>query len=288
MSNLTPRIDKLEPNRVYNGNFDVWQRGLSFTAADNAYKADRWRVDNTQANTHSRESTGKPTNASYFWRTTFAAGGAMQMFQAFEYDEVQMFKGNTYTVIFKMKRSSDFVGEVQIRLQTNAAGNTSIGGGWTNIVAPTVANADIQTGTWTQYKVAVTIPTDNDGFRINFVTDSIQVAGATLDIAQVMMLPGDLTSIDEEIPFRRAGHTIGHELSMIQRFGEPIASRFRATLTSGSAEFQQSYNTTKRIFPSIVNAVGANISFIPESVNAVRVTITASAANGSAFADAEI
>jgi hypothetical protein len=43
---LTPRLDRAEPNKIINGNFDFWQRGTSLLiaagASDKNYLADRW------------------------------------------------------------------------------------------------------------------------------------------------------------------------------------------------------------------------------------------------------
>jgi len=214
----TPRSDKLEKNLILNGNFPVWQRDLSITSSADEYIADRWRVVNTQSNTHSRESSGKPLNSSYFWRTTFAAAGSIEMFQAFESDEVQKMKNKTYTFIFKAKKSADFVDGMQIRIQTNPTGNVSSGGGWTNITTLDIVGADISDSAFQQYKVSFTVPTSNNGFRVNITTPSLQVVGTTLDVAQAMVLEGDFINRTEEISFRGANETDGEELKSCKRF----------------------------------------------------------------------
>lgn len=87
MSALTPRLDRLEKNVIINGNFDVWQRGSSFTGVTgNAlYSADRWNVTRGASVTglvHSiTQSTDVPTVAqsgfasvnSFLFTTTTAA-----------------------------------------------------------------------------------------------------------------------------------------------------------------------------------------------------------------------
>jgi len=53
MANLTPRLDRIEPNYVINGAMDFWQRVVggttSLTTSNAAYTADRMRTSNQGA-----------------------------------------------------------------------------------------------------------------------------------------------------------------------------------------------------------------------------------------------
>lgn len=78
MSILTPRIDNLERNYIINGNFDLWQRGTSFTGyTGNAiYHADRFNLTrgatiNTLVNTIDQVSD-VPTVVQSNFRSNFS------------------------------------------------------------------------------------------------------------------------------------------------------------------------------------------------------------------------
>lgn len=200
-------------NYLINGNFDFWQRGLSLSTFDNSYRADRWRVDNTQANTHSRQTTGAPEGSVNYWRTVFAASGAMQMFQAIESGVLDPIKGKVCTVSFLIRTSGTFSGNIQVRVQRNATADTSTGGTWTNITTLDVA----PTASWVRHSLTFTIPDDGsaNGLRVNFTTANTQSAGNIVEFAQTMLNEGDFAA-----PFRLFGEDVEAELSSCQRYFE--------------------------------------------------------------------
>ena len=96
-------------NRIINGNFDIWQRGTSFT--DSEYGADRWlheRVGTTQSATRQAFTLGQtdvPGEPTYFCRTVVSSvAGAGNFCVLTQYIEnVRTFAGQQVTVSFWAK-----------------------------------------------------------------------------------------------------------------------------------------------------------------------------------------
>ncbi|OQW46489.1 MAG: hypothetical protein A4S09_16360 [Proteobacteria bacterium SG_bin7] len=228
-------------NYLINGNFDFWQRGLSLNTFDNSYRADRWRVDNTQANTHSRQTAGAPEGSVNYWRTTFAASGAMQMFQAIESGVLDPIKGKVCTVSFLIRTSGTFSGNIQVRVQRNATADTSTGGTWTNITTLDVA----PTASWVRHSLTFTIPDDGsaNGLRVNFTTANTQSAGNIVEFAQVILNEGDFAS-----SFRLFREDAPSELFACQRYYEKSydIDVTPGTPTSSSSVIQAAINASSQ------------------------------------------
>jgi len=92
------------PNLLINGDFQVWQRGTSFTYASDsiAYTADRWYT--IQVGGVSRLSAAKNGRVMFGLRTYCSSTGSTVLAQPFE--DVQFFRGQIYTVSFYYDCSS--------------------------------------------------------------------------------------------------------------------------------------------------------------------------------------
>jgi len=99
-----------EDNLIINGNFDIWQRGTSFTYTNSfapSY-ADRWRVQGTGGGTVSRQNhvlgqTDVPGEPAHFLRTT-GGSGAISVIQLVE--GARSLAGRTITVSFYLRTAS--------------------------------------------------------------------------------------------------------------------------------------------------------------------------------------
>lgn len=102
-------------NAILNGNFDIWQRGTSFTLSDSAYVADRFRF--SAAGTISASinrfqfvqgTTEVPDEPNYYMRTnvTSASGGASWEIIT-RLEDVRLYAGKTATLSFYVRSGSN-------------------------------------------------------------------------------------------------------------------------------------------------------------------------------------
>ena len=243
-------------NAIINGNFDIWQRGTSFTGSE--YGADRWyqvRVGTTHTGTRQSFTLGQtavPGEPKYFCRTvvTSVAGAANQSLLQQRIEDVRTFAGQQVTVSFWAK--------------VDATKNISVefaqvfgSGGTPSALVPAIGTTKVSIGTsWQKVTVTATVPsisgktlgTSNDstlnlnlwfdaGSSFNSRTDTLGQQSGTFDIAQVQIEAGPVAT-----PFER--RPIGTELELCLRYYQIVAD---------SAAFGTSNTTTacllKYVFP---------------------------------------
>lgn len=239
-------------NRAINGNFDFWQRGISFNhtaVAGTSYAADRFFVATGGAaakNLTVTQVTDVPTLAqsgfksTYAWRTVLNSLGAFGVSDAiFAFNQylegyfIDDLIGKTITVKFWVKSSKAGVHSIAFR----AAGFTQ-----SYVTTFTVASA----GVWQKVKVSVKL-NDTIAFLItngiglgvsipmeagaNFTTSVLNtwvagnvvrassqvafVATDSIQVAQFMLHEGN-----SELQFERTGRGVGEELQLCQRYYE--------------------------------------------------------------------
>jgi hypothetical protein len=228
-------------NAIINGNFDIWQRGTSFT--DSGYGVDRWghgRIGTTHTVTRQSFTLGQtavPNEPTYFCRTAVTsvagAGNTSQLWQRVE--DVRTFAGQQVTVSFWAK--VDATKNISIELiqyfgtggspsaEVTSIGVTkvSVGTSWQKVtVTTTLPSISGKTlGTDGDHHIALIIWFDA-GSDYNARTDTLGQQSGTFDIAQVQVEPGPVAT-----PFER--RPIGMELSLCQRYFQSYASTtFRA------------------------------------------------------------
>ena len=253
-------------NAIINGNFDIWQRGTSFTLAE--YGADRWlnaSVGSTHTATRQAFTLGQtavPGEPTYFCRTVVvtSSGASNYAILVQRIEDVRTFVGQQVTVSFWAKVDStkniavelgqDFgTGGSSPSAQVRAIGTTkvSIGTSWQKVtVTATVPSISGKTlGTNGDSYLALTLWFDA-GSDWNTSTDSLGQQSGTFDIAQVQVEPGPVAT-----PFER--RPIGTELALCQRYYERMQPRnsicyFQA---GNSAHIYVPWKVIKRTTPSI-------------------------------------
>lgn len=263
MPSLSPRLDALQAqaqNLIINGNFDFWQRGTTFTrTAQPAFAGyiapDRFRHNQgggTTSYTINRQADVPTLSESGFQSTyslRYLNSASTSTWLVFDYfiegSDYANIHGKPFRLQFWAKTS--VAGTYGITLQNSAETRAysttytiSSANTWQRVTLDIVGDSS---GTWLfdngagmkiQWVLnngtgAVTATANNvwestaarqpAGSFAAFGT----TVGATFQLAQVMLTPGDFTSggaSNVELPFRRAGKTIGDELRLAQRYYE--------------------------------------------------------------------
>jgi hypothetical protein len=234
---------------IINGNFDIWQRGTSFTnPGDTIYTADRFRVSIANTGTlpttiiHSRQllTSGDITNAYYHYRINtngagsgYGANDTYKILTRLENATRYLCGVDKKVTVSFWARSSIANKKIGIYLQQSygttgspSSGENINGTNWT------------LTSTWTKYTytfttntlVGKTFGTDNNDLIMLFFSimwgtgTSSEVVGSTgvaetfvgsgdIDIAQVQLCAGDVA-----LPFQP--RSFGDELDSCRRYYE--------------------------------------------------------------------
>ena len=213
-------------NRIINGNFDIWQRGTSFTSLTSAeFTADRWNLEASGATIDvSRQEftlgqTDVPENPKYFLRYAVTTGNDnSRIVQKIE--GVSTFAGQTVTLSYWARHSSGILPTgLQARLRHE------FGSGGTPSSTVYVAGSNINlTSSWQKFTQVFTVPSvsgktlgtaGNDYLGVNLMWQiGSETSAYTIDIAQVQLEAGSVAT-----PFCPAGGgSYGAELALCQRY----------------------------------------------------------------------
>lgn len=196
-------------NLAYNSNFDIWQRGTSFTAT--GYSADRWYTFVGGTATVSQETSIVPTGSTYSTKIlTGAASSYAQLYQAFEAQDVNDWCGQTITFSALVRSLASFSGSVNIVIATNTTANTMTGGTWTTQATSTITPS---TSVFTKTSVSYLVPAGTKGIRIELNFTSAQASGTGLYWGQTQLEIGSVATA-----YSRGNATIAGELTACQRY----------------------------------------------------------------------
>jgi hypothetical protein len=268
-------------NAIINGNFDIWQRGTSFSVtAPGTYTADRWNVffDGTGATrTISRQNftvgqTDVPGEPAYFLRFAQSVAGSGSATNRLDQriEDSRTFAGQQITISFWAKAAANTtMPSIVLQQFFGTGGSPSVG---TNTTAGT--NLALTT-TWQKFSYQVNIPsisgktlgTDGNHSLVPLFNMPINTT-FTIDIAQVQVEPGPVAT-----PFER--RPIGTELALCQRYfwnHTPSAISHTSFEYGGTSYINIPFGLTMRATPTIAynNFGGTGISAIVPSRQSVR------------------
>lgn len=257
----TPAGPFAHRNKIINGNFDIWQRGVSQTTSSYG-SDDRWYNENSgSTKTHSQQAftlgqTEVPGEPTYYSRTvvTSVAGVGNYAVKFQRIESVRTLAGKNATLTFWAKADAAKNIAVEFAQGFGAGGTPS--GGIVGIGSQLVA----LTATWQKFTKTVAIPsisgktlgTDNNNslalyFWVDAGTDfnarsaSLGQQSGTFDIAQVQIEEGSVATPFEQRP-------IGVELALCQKYYELVAG---TSITTNPAHQVRPYKVTKRAVPTV-------------------------------------
>jgi hypothetical protein len=220
-------------NAIINGNFDIWQRGTSFTTTSGtSYNADRWRKFQTGGGdggsiTVSRRSfspgqTNVPGEPEYFLRANITSANTSSNINISQLiEDVRTFAGQTVTASYWAKADSNKTVLFDIFQNFGTGGSSDV----ISIVSNTIS----LTTNWQKFTHTVSIPSiagktigANNFLRLIWILSGSSGGEITLqtisfDIAQVQLEAGPVAT-----PFER--RPIGTELALCQRYYQRGAS----------------------------------------------------------------
>jgi hypothetical protein len=250
-------------NAIINGNFDVWQRGTSFSnPMSGTYTADRWinLYDGTgQQHTISRQSfipgqTDVPNNPSYFVRVSVTSAASGQTFNVLHQriESVRTFAGKTVTISFWAK--ADAARTLAAKFFQN------FGSGGSSVVGISGESFNLTTN-WQKFSCTVTIPSisgkvigpgDNLGVEFFFPVGETFV----IDIAQVQLNEGNVA-----LPYQP--RSFAEELALCQRYFEKsydINTAPGSTNINGMIQFNSGVPTINPIYIPVQFKVAKRIA----------------------------
>jgi len=256
----TPDIDIREDyqrNILINGNFDLWQRGTSFSSA--GYTADRWRVPAAQTVTRQSNSN---TPFKYSLKSS-SSSTANQVEQRIEAGNVRQYIDKQLTVSFKAKLNS---GSMDLKVVLESADAEDDFSTTTQVSSTTL---DAMTGSFQDFSLTFTVTQTmaENGFSVVLGDDTSVTA--EFELAQVQLVEGA-----EALPFRRAGRNFDEELQLCQRYYQRGFQR-KVSVSSYSANnisFRIPAHTTFRAVPTVSQIPGTSLTNSLERVGISTVT----------------
>jgi hypothetical protein len=211
-------------NKVINGNFDIWQRGTSFSNAASvagAYCADRFQAYRSAFATgivaQQLSGVGGLTGSYYALQVIRSNGdastAAFNVGTSFETIDVRKMIGQQFTLSYNIFGSGNFIGlPLYCNVFTGTGTDSSMAAGFTasSLLAST---SKVLTSGWQKVSFTFTVPAGATQFGMNWSLTPSGTAGSGdwFAIAQVQMEVGGVATQFEQRP-------IGLELALCQRF----------------------------------------------------------------------
>ena len=262
-------------NYIINGNYDIWQRGTSFTSS--GYHADRWNttVSGTGTTTISRQAfalgqTDVPNEPKYYARIAKSSGvsgatGGDVMVQRIE--SVRTLAGQTGTLSFYAKASESTTIDFFLKQHFGTGGSPSAD------LDHTPSGVSVTTS-WQKFTVTQaftsisgkTIGSNNDDY-LEIIMRINNGSNASVDFAQIQLEKGSVATDFEIRP-------IGEELSLCQRYFYKtfVQSQAPAQNISPGRTVVLTYTgagsgATSFFFPQVMRATPTMTFYNPYSAN---------------------
>jgi hypothetical protein len=261
-------------NFLINGNFDVWQRGTSFSGAVSVFNAGLYTVDRWLTSLNGTGGTFTvsqqpitydiPNFPSYFLRSacSVAATGSSTCFMEQRIENVITVYNTNCTFSFYAKGTGTLPTIEVIQ---------NFGSGGAASVTTTVASNISLSGTWTKYAYVLTVPSiagkaiganNYIAARFNLPLNSTY----SFDLSQVQLELGTTSTTFQRKPFAT-------ELALCQRYFGSVTTQVPATASPAKGVF---YKTSMRTAAAIAGG-GTGFSAINSTIEGFDCTQTTSA-----------
>jgi hypothetical protein len=257
-------------NKIINGNFDVWQRGTSFSNPS-SYTADRWNTqyDGSGATiavtqqTFTLGQTAVPGNPKYylqFAQTVAGSGGTYLNAIQQPIESVLTFSGQTVTVSLWARATVGTPTLTGFFAQQFGSGGSPSSTVYTTFPSTYTLSSNWQQYTWTVFVPSIvgkTLGTSGDNIMVQFRIPSNAVQ--TINFASVQVEAGSIATPFEVRPY-------GVELQLCQRYYEQsyAAGTVAGTNTnSGQNTFQGASDNNSNMVGWVKYSVPKRISMTP-------------------------
>lgn len=278
-------------NLLINGNFDIWQRGISFSNSNStptAYTADRWQVYRSGWATGVTANQGAGINGvpgAYTGINIIRSSGDtstanINLSYPFETMDVRKMAGQQLTLSFWAVAYGAFVGApLTLSVASGTGSDGSPPAGFTNAVVTNTGVGSMM-GAWKKFTATFTVPSGSSQFGFTILTAPTGTAAANnadnFYIAQVQLEFGPIATAFER-------RTYGQELALCQRYYETGVQPF--SFIAGLSGVNAAYGTVpflvqKRVNPTMTltgwkyYSGGADTVFTPANVNGMTGSFT--------------
>lgn len=225
-------------NKLINGNFDIWQRGFSFTAA--GYSADRWRIETISNVTVSRGTAAPPYGKYSLLITPNSATNELSIAQPLDSSLALTFAGKKAT--FSFQANSGVAQTITAYIQKAPVANQAfVAGGWTTIAYKV---CKVSSGAQS-FSITVDIPNDGSaaGLRVAFAVNNA-ANGVGIGVWGCQLEEG---SVATPFEFRQ------NELSLCQTYFESGNFGLETYGASGNyGAYWHDFKVSKRTVPTII------------------------------------
>ena len=281
--------DRVQDNYLFNGNFDIWQRGTSFVDVNTEYTADRWIVDivsggggngTATQRTFTTGQTDVPGNPIYYMEVdyTTSPAAALRVLEQ-KIEDVRSVPEGFSVLSFYAKADKNKQLEVYFEQNFGTTGSP--------FVITFMGNVNLTTA-WQRFELTVDAPSlsgktidDSDdyaGFHIRDANPEI----VTIDFAQFQFERGSTAT---EFQYR----PLAEELTLCQRYYYRIENALGGFvgISNGSVESDDQFDTVVSLPDMRINSPVFTFSALADfnvdlrGANAVALTALSSFGGGS-------
>ena len=268
INGFTPSVSNMAGrNRIINGNFDIWQRGTSFTGNfTNSYGADRWAQGQFQTGPQSRQTItqGQGPTSQYCIRIsdTNATGSRSALSQMIESVNSIDLAGQQVTLSFWIRfsaasRPDNSVFDYQLS-EYDSVDPVHLSTGATRTNGTNISSGSLPT-VWTKYTKTITAGASMKNLGVRFLFNDLRTASSEGDfwyeVAEVQVEAGSVAT-----PFEHRQY--GQELALCQRYYYVLSAASNQNTffssTSGYTSTQAlcviPFSNTMRTNPSLVTS----------------------------------